>query len=128
MDDDVKRPPRIALVGPCASGKSTLATALESAGYEVRHVAQEHSYVPDMWRRLSRPDLLVYLDLSYEALRARRPTDTGGRGRLADQQERLAHARAHCDFYVDTSNLTPEQVAAAVLAFLGEAGVEEGRP
>ena len=40
---------RIAVVGPCASGKSTFAKALKAAGYEARHPAQEHSYVPNMW-------------------------------------------------------------------------------
>ena len=66
-------PLRVAVVGPCASGKSTLTAALRAAGYEARMPAQEHSYVPDMWRRLVDPDVLIYLDISYEALRERRP-------------------------------------------------------
>jgi hypothetical protein len=64
---------RVAVVGPCASGKSTLTAALRAAGYEARQPAQEHSYVPDMWRRLVDPDVLIYLDISYEALLERRP-------------------------------------------------------
>jgi deoxyadenosine/deoxycytidine kinase len=109
---------RIAVVGPCASGKSTLAAALRAAGYEARHPAQEHSYVKDMWRRLVDPDVLIYLDISYEALLERRPF-FGERAYLEREQARLAHARAHADLYLDTSGLTAEQVWERVNAFLG---------
>jgi chloramphenicol 3-O-phosphotransferase len=126
MKDAVSHPLRVALVGPCASGKSTLAEALRDAGYEVRHVAQEHSYVPDMWRRVSRPDVLIYLDLTYEALHTRRPRDTGGPARLAAQSKLLAHARQHSDLYVDTTDLTPAQVAERALAFLAALAPREG--
>jgi chloramphenicol 3-O-phosphotransferase len=34
------------------------------------------------------------------------------------QHQRLTHAHAHADFYIDTSRLTPEEVLAKVLAFL----------
>lgn len=89
-------------------------------GYEVRQPAQEHSYVPDMWRRLSRPDILIYLDIDNLHLTKRRPLPQmgGGPGYLAEQHRRLAHARHHCDFYIDTSGLTPDQVQVQVLSFL----------
>jgi hypothetical protein len=109
---------RIAVVGPCASGKSTLIKALRAAGFEARHTAQEHSYVPAMWQRISKPDVLIYLDVSYEAARTRRPTLDGGPERLAVQHQRLAHARQHCHFYLDTSHLTPQQVQDYVFRFL----------
>ncbi len=70
---------RVAVVGPCASGKSTLVSALRAAGYEARHPAQEHSFVKDMWQRLVDPDVLIYLDLSYESYRERRPRDDAPR-------------------------------------------------
>ena len=113
------RPPalRVAVVGPCASGKSTLTAALRAAGYEARQPAQEHSYVPDMWRRLVDPDVLIYLDISYEALLERRP-HFGERAYLEREKARLAHARAHADLVVDTSELLAEAVAARVAAFL----------
>ena len=113
-------PLRIALVGPCSSGKSTLAPTLRAIGYEVRQVAQEHSYVPHMWQRISKPDILIYLDVDYAATRARRPLTDGGPQRLADQHKRLQHALEHCDFYLDTSPLTPTQVQQQVLDFLNE--------
>jgi hypothetical protein len=107
----------IAVVGPCASGKSTLAAALRAAGYEARQPAQEHSYVPDMWRRLVDPDVLIYLDISYEALLARRP-HFGEREYLEREKARLAHAREHADLVIDTSAVSAEGVWAAVIAFL----------
>lgn len=110
--------PRIAVVGPCSAGKSTLVDALRAAGYTVRHVAQEHSYVPAMWQRISRPDLLIYLDLSYSAARQRRPHIDGGPQRLAEQHRRLAHARKHCHLYINTTDLTMPQVQAQVFNFL----------
>ena len=113
--------PRIALVGPCGSGKSTLGHYLRASGYEVRQPAQEHSYVPNMWQRLTHPDILIYLDLDFPTLLKRRPTNHGGPARLQEQQLRLSHARAHCTFYLDTSNLTPEEVQARILAFLQSA-------
>ncbi len=108
---------RVAVVGPCAAGKSTLVAALRAAGYEARHPAQEHSYVPDMWRRLVDPDVLIYLDISYEALLTRRP-HFGEPEFLEREKARLAHARAHADVEVDTSALTPEEVRATVVTFL----------
>mgnify|MGYP001163436487 FL=1 len=120
MADEPPEPPRIALVGPCAAGKSTLGRALRAAGYNVRQPAQEHSYVPNMWQRLAQPDILIYLDLNFANLAQRHPHTHGGPERLADQCQRLRHARAHADLYVDTSDLPPEQVQAQVLAFLQE--------
>jgi len=111
---------RVALVGPCSSGKTTLASVLKQDGYEVRQVAQEHSYVPDMWQRISKPDVLVYLDVDYATARARRPYIDGGPQRLAEQHQRLQHALQHCDFYLDTSPLSPTEVEAQVRHFLRE--------
>jgi len=113
-------PLRIAVVGPCASGKSTLVKALRAAGYDARHPAQEHSFVKDMWQRLIDPDVLIYLDLSHEAYRARRPKDNAGPEYLAMQRERLSHAREHADLVVETSGMSAEGVREQVLAYLSD--------
>jgi GTPase SAR1 family protein len=113
-----QKPLRIALVGPCASGKSSLAQALRADGYEVRQPAQEHSFAPDMWQRLSRPDILIFLDVDYHHFQLRRPNNPGGPDYYAEQHRRLSHARTHCNFYVDTSGLTIEGVKTAVFQFL----------
>ena len=62
----------IGVVGPCGAGKSTLISNLRRQGIVCRHIAQEHSYVPDMWRRITRPDILIFLDASYAVTVARR--------------------------------------------------------
>ena len=108
----------VAVVGPCSSGKSTLTNALKAAGYRARHPAQEHSYVANMWERITQPDVLVFLDVDYANMRARRPHTDGGPQRLAEQQHRLRHAREHCDFYLDTSRVSAAEVETAVLTFL----------
>jgi shikimate kinase len=109
---------RIAVVGPCSSGKSSLTAALRAQGYTVRQPAQEHSYVPTMWRRFAQPDILIYLDVDHETALQRRPHTTGPPERLVTQRRRLAHARQHCDFYLDTSQMSFQQVRDHVLAFL----------
>lgn len=116
-ETDKQRPLRVGVVGPCTAGKSTLIHVLRDAGYEARHIAQEHSYVPDMWKRLTNPDVLVYLDVKFESAQKRRKIWWGAE-RLDEQAERLAHARTHCDFYLLTDPLTPQEVAEKVLNFL----------
>lgn len=119
MPNDQPTPIRVAVVGACASGKSTLVAALREAGYEARHVAQDHSFVPDMWLRVGRPDILIYLDVDYRSIKLRRPKTTLRDSDLAEQERRLAHAREHCDLYLDTRPLEPQEVREQALQFLG---------
>lgn len=104
---------RIAVVGVCASGKSTLVRGLREFGYDAAPVAQEHSSVPYLWSRRD-PSFLVMLDATYETVRQRRSVSFGPE-RLAVQRERLSHARAHCDLFLPTDDLTIEQVRARVV-------------
>lgn len=107
--------PLIAIVGVCAAGKSTLAAGLRSQGYNARGVLQEHSYVPTMWQKITRPDILVYLDASLDNIRRRR-NDPGFPADLYGQELiRLSHARAHCHLYINTDHLTPAEVLAAAV-------------
>ena len=118
--DQEKQPLRVAVVGACASGKSTLVSALRAAGYEARHVAQEHSYVPDMWQRISRPDVLIYLDVDLAGISIRRPRLDFREKDLAEQNRRLTHAREHCSLYLNTNIVSPAEVQSQTLAFLAE--------
>lgn len=109
--------PLIAIVGPCTSGKSTLVRALRARGHNAREVVQEHSYVPTMWQRITQPDLLIYLDVSWEVAHQRRPTDA--RADWWDElARRLRHARQHADLYVNTDKLTLHQVLERTTTFL----------
>lgn len=110
---------RIKVVGPCASGKSVLASRLRELGYDASSAAQDHSYVPDMWQRLNPPDLLIYLDVTLEAAHRRGRIGIGWDQAYLDEQHwRLRHARAHCDLYLPTSDLNEEEVLARALGFL----------
>jgi cytidylate kinase len=109
----------VGLVGPCASGKSTLAAGLEARGIRARHIAQEHSHVPDMWRRITNPDVLIFLDASYPVTIQRRNLNWLEK-EWAEQQRRLSHARQHADLYVDTDTLSVEAVLSKVMDFLSQ--------
>ena len=119
-----KAPPKIAqaigIVGPCSAGKSTLARALAELGYTAKSIGQEHSYVPHMWQVIGRPDLLVYLDVSYAVAQGRRRLDWQPAD-LDEQRHRLRHAREHCHFYLDTDLLSTVEVRERVLAYLKSA-------
>ena len=106
--------PIIGVVGPCASGKSTLVAALRSKNYHARHIAQEHSYVSDMWKQMSDPDFLIYLDVSFGNSKIRTGT-SWNRGIFEKQVARLEHARNHADLYIQTDELNPQQVLNLVL-------------
>jgi thymidylate kinase len=110
---------KVGVVGPCAAGKTTLIAGLKERGYHARHIAQEHSYVPAMWQRMVDPDVLIFLDVSYELSIERRQLNWT-RAEYSEQQRRLQHARQHADLYLCTDDLTPAQVKELVLNYLQE--------
>ncbi len=119
-----KDPRKIVVVGVCSSGKSTLVKQLREKGYRVRVCAQEHSYVAHLWQ-LSNPDLLVYLDASLHTIRGRGRT-RWRQSMLDEEHRRLSHAREHCQVYVHTDGISPQDVTARVVTFLNNHQPEEG--
>lgn len=117
MNDKSRRRFIIGVVGPCAAGKSTLINELKRYGYNAHHIAQEHSLVPEMWQIITMPDLLIYLDVSYEQCIARKPINLT-RAEFEEEVRRLHHARQHANLYIHTDQLTAEQVLAKVLEHL----------
>ena len=105
----------IAIVVPCAAGKTTLARGLQEHGWPARQIAQEHCYVADMWKRLSRPDLLVFLDASFEICTSRKQLNWT-RAEYEEQRRRLAHARENCDVYLNSDVLGPDEVLMEALS------------
>ncbi len=110
--------PRIVVVGPCAAGKSTLVANLRPRGYDIRSCVQEHSYMPDLWTRFSKADVLIFLDAQLPTIARRQQRSDWTQERLEVQQQRLAHARAHCDLCLATDDLTREEVSERVEVFL----------
>lgn len=107
----------IGVVGVCASGKSTLIRGLEAHGYRARHIAQEHSYVKNMWKRITNPDVLIFLDASH-AVTVRRRQLNWRDVDWEEQQRRLSHAREFADFYIHTDERNEGEVLQEVLQFL----------
>jgi cytidylate kinase len=113
------KPFLIGVVGPCGSGKTTLTDALDSQGYATRHIAQEHSYVKDMWKRITNPDMLIFLQASFAVTKQRRSTMIHWtQAAFDEQQRRLEHALEHADLVLDTDNLSINEVREQVLAFI----------
>jgi deoxyadenosine/deoxycytidine kinase len=121
MDDSHRKNLLIGVVGPCGSGKSTLIAGLNSTGYRGRHIAQEHSYVPYMWKRITNPDLLVYLKASFETCTRRRNLNWTVED-YNEQLRRLSHAGKNADLVIETDHLSPDEVLARLVEYLESIG------
>lgn len=109
-----ERPFLVGVVGPCAAGKTTLIEKLTALGINCRHIAQEHSYVPSMWKKITNPDMLVYLDVSYPVTIQRRQLNWT-EAEYLEQLRRLGDARQNADLLIETDLLSPEEVLQQVL-------------
>jgi shikimate kinase len=109
----------IGIVGVCGSGKTTLATQLEALGYHTRHIAQEHSFTPDMWQRISNANVLIFLEVSFSESK-RRKNLNWGENDYQQQIQRIKHAYTHADLHIHTDDLTPKEILQLVLSFLDE--------
>jgi molybdopterin-guanine dinucleotide biosynthesis protein len=105
--------PLIGIVGVCASGKTTLIKKLSELGYDCRHIAQEHSYVKTMWKQMTNPDILVFLEVSYPQTIIRRKLNWT-LSEYMDQHDRLSNARENADIVVNTDDLTSDQVCDVI--------------
>ena len=112
--------PRIVVVGPCASGKSTLVANLQQAGYDAHVSGQEHSEIAKLWTRMN-PDVLVGLRVDLETVRERRG-QTWSSTIFAAQERRLADAFSAADLIIDTAKLSEIEALAAVTDYLENRG------
>ncbi len=108
--------PRVVVVGPCASGKTTLVKHLQAEGIDAHVSGQEHSSVRNLWRRLE-PDVLVALNLDLATLRQRRHP-TWPAALFGVQRARLKDAFELADIVIDTSEASPDEVFEAVWAVI----------
>jgi len=117
----MQQDPLIVIVGVCASGKTTLGNGLRNLGYRVRTFAQEHSVSRRLWQYLH-PDVLVFLECSYETIRKRRRAFWGVE-RYRRQLNWLEDAREQADLIVRTDGFSPEQLVEYVHRRLAELGI-----
>lgn len=102
----------LVVVGPCASGKSTLVECLRREGIPARSVAQEHSAVPDLFAQ--RPGSgVIYLSAQWPTAHRRRPQSLGY-PQYAEEMRRLQAARQAADLVVHTDGLLPAEVCRFV--------------
>ncbi|MDF2565478.1 MAG: hypothetical protein K0Q53_1873 [Massilibacillus sp.] len=106
----------VAIVGVCASGKTTLVKGLRDAGIDAYNVAQEHSCIKKFWNR-KKPDLLIMIDVTLSAIKKRRFV-TWDEDRLVVQHERLRDARENANLYIQTDELSREEVLQTILNFI----------
>lgn len=116
---------RVAVVGPCAAGKSTVVEQLRRWGFDAFAVGQEHSVVRDLWRRRG-PDALVYLHVSYETVTNRRGP-SWPRSLYDEQLDRLEDARRRATIVVDTGETSLSGTLARVVAALERQGEATAR-
>lgn len=108
----------VKVVGVSAGGKSTLVRGLRAHGYDARPISQEHSGSPTLWKEFGMPQALIYLDVSLDAQRERRPDVTWSVADRTIEVKRLANARDAADLVIDTSAQTSSEVLKIALAYL----------
>ena len=107
---------RIAIVGVCASGKTTLVKGLKDAGYDAYNVAQEHSGIHNFWNK-HHPDILVMIDATLPAIKKRRLV-FWDQERLDVQHKRLADAKEHANLFIQTDAYTADEVREQVVDYI----------
>lgn len=110
--------PLVKVVGVSAAGKSTLVTGLRVRGYNARSASQEHSEMPEMWRKIRPPAALIYLEIDLASQRERRPDVAWNPEWLVTEEKRLAHARQHADLILNTCGMAATDVLVLALAWL----------
>ena len=119
MANDRQPPGPIVIVGPCASGKTTLVRGLWAHGYPMaRVVAQEHSGVSDLWKLRGQAEVLIYLDAQLDTIAARQRRTDWTPDYLAEQHRRLRGAWLACGLYLPTDDLQPAEVLERVITYL----------
>lgn len=113
---EVPRRVRVAVVGPCASGKTTLVRNLTAHGIDAHISGQEHSEIGSLWQRLD-ADILIALRVDLATLRERRGP-SWSETLYRTQLRRLQPAYAAADLMLDTGDLPEDEVVRQVLRFL----------
>jgi hypothetical protein len=109
-------PRRIVVIGPCASGKTSLTTRLQRLGYDALACGQEHSEIADLWRH-QQPDVVIGLRIGLDTLRQRRSREWP-EGIYGRQLSRLETGYRNADLLIDCDAIDQELVMNQVVAWL----------
>lgn len=112
----VTKSPRVVVIGPCASGKSTLVAGLRRLGYDADVCGQEHSDIPTLWRH-TEPDVVIALEIDLATLRQRRGCEWP-EWLYHAQQRRLQQAVASASVRINTARLDASGVLREATARL----------
>jgi hypothetical protein len=113
------RPPdgrRIVVIGPCASGKTSLTTRLQRMGYDALACGQEHSEIAELWRH-QQPDVVIGLRIELNTLRQRRSPEWS-EAIYARQIARLESGYRSADLVIDCDAIDQGAVMDQVVAWL----------
>lgn len=111
-------PRRIVVIGPCASGKTSLTSRLQRLGYDAFACGQEHSEIAELWKH-QQPDVVIGLRIELETLRRRRSREWSEA--IYDRQmTRLESGFRNADLLVDCDVLDQDAVAGRVVTWLAE--------
>lgn len=114
---------RVAVVGVCGSGKSTIVAGLKDHGIDAYAVAQEHSVIADLWRHQF-PDFLAVLTVDLETVRERRGAEWPGW--IFDLQiERLADARQHASIVLSNQDAPPDATVQRIIEAINDRAADE---
>lgn len=109
----------IGIVGPCKSGKTTLRDGLISRGYKGKQIAQEHSFSPSMWEKLTDPDILIFLNVSYLNSKERGKLNWKEKDYL-EQLRRLSHANENANLHIETDRKNIGEVLETAIKYIKE--------
>ncbi|RCK76035.1 MAG: hypothetical protein ANABAC_0186 [Anaerolineae bacterium] len=70
-----------------------------------------------MWKRITNPDILIYLDVNYPNTLLRKKLNWTPQ-EYREQLQRLTHARQHADLIIDTNPLTEDEVSRIAISFI----------
>lgn len=111
-------PRRIVIIGPCASGKTSLTIRLQHLGYDALACGQEHSEIADLWKH-QQPDVVIGLRIGLDTLRRRRSSEWP-ESIYNRQMARLESGFRNADLIVDCDDLNQDMVAVRVMGWLTE--------
>ncbi len=110
-------PRRVVVIGPCASGKTSLSNRLQRLGYDAHACGQEHSDIPTLWEH-QRPDIVIGLTIDLPTLRARRHSASWSDRLYSRQLDRLRSGFARADLVVGCDDIDQDAVLATVVDWL----------